>query len=62
MAIHQNGNAVACAIDYEMFTVGNIEEKSVEYLWAELGKRLRKYHKNHDCKIYQFAKAVLVNK
>ncbi len=49
MAIHQNGNAVACAIDYEgMFTVGNVEEKSVEYLWAELGKRLRKYHKNHD--------------
>ena len=40
MAIHQNGNAVACAIDYEgMFTVGNVEEKSVEYLWAELGKR-----------------------
>ena len=49
MAIHQNGNAVACAIDYEgIFTVGNVEDNSVEFLWAELGKHLRKHHTNHD--------------
>ena len=49
MAIHQNGNAVACAIDYEgLFTVGNVKDHTVEELWKRLGKQLREYHRKHD--------------
>ena len=48
MAIHQNGNVVACAVDYEgMFVAGNVAEKSVKECWAILGERLRKPHREH---------------
>ena len=49
MAIHQDGSAVACAIDYEgLFSVGNVKDTSVEELWKRLGEQLRKKHKDHD--------------
>ena len=48
MAIHQDGSAVACAIDYEgLFKVGNVKDYSVEELWSRLGKQLREYHRSH---------------
>jgi len=51
MAIHSNGNAVACAIDYEgLFVAGNTREMSVKEMWAVLGAKLRKPHFDHDWK------------
>lgn len=48
MAIHQNGDVVACAVDYEgRFKVGNIREISVKEAWQRLGERLRKPHREH---------------
>ena len=48
MAIHQNGQVVACAVDYEgMFNAGNAKEKSVKELWAILGEKVRKPHREH---------------
>lgn len=48
MAIHQDGSAVACAVDYEgHFKVGNAGETSIKELWAILGERLRLPHKEH---------------
>lgn len=48
MAIHQNGNAVACAVDYEgMFVAGNVADLSVKELWAILGEKLRRPHRQH---------------
>ena len=48
MAIHQDGNVVACAIDYEgKFVAGNVRDASVKDLWAVLGKRLRQPHRQH---------------
>jgi len=49
MAIHQNGDAVACAIDYEgLHVVGNVKDFTVEELWKKLGETLREKHRNHD--------------
>jgi radical SAM protein with 4Fe4S-binding SPASM domain len=49
MAIHQDGSAVACAVDYEgMHKVGNAKDFSVKELWDRLGKTLRSCHRNHD--------------
>lgn len=48
MAIHQNGNVVACAVDYEgLFVAGNVAEKSVKECWAILGEKLRRPHREH---------------
>jgi MoaA/NifB/PqqE/SkfB family radical SAM enzyme len=48
MAIHQDGRVVACAVDYEgLFTPGNARDRSVKELWAELGEKLRKPHREH---------------
>jgi radical SAM protein with 4Fe4S-binding SPASM domain len=48
MGIHQNGNVVACAVDYEgMFEVGNIKHISVREAWAILGEKLRRPHREH---------------
>jgi len=49
MAIHQSGDAVACAVDYEgRFTVGNVRESSIKELWGRLGQSLRRVHLNHE--------------
>lgn len=46
MAIHQNGDVVACAVDYEgMFVAGNIRDITVKEAWAILGEKLRKPHR-----------------
>ena len=48
MAIHQDGNAVACAVDYDArFTVGNVNDISIKEAWRLLGERLRKPHREH---------------
>ncbi|MBI4476651.1 MAG: SPASM domain-containing protein, partial [Acidobacteria bacterium] len=48
MAIHQNGDVVACAVDYGGgFVVGNVREHSVKELWSALGVRLRRPHREH---------------
>jgi MoaA/NifB/PqqE/SkfB family radical SAM enzyme len=48
MAIHQNGNAVACAVDYEgRYTVGSVADTSVKELWIRLGQ-LRAIHRARD--------------
>lgn len=48
MAIHENGDVVACAVDYAgRFTVGNVRERSVRELWRALGHRLRRAHRAH---------------
>lgn len=48
MAIHQNGDAVACAVDYEgKFKVGNVADHTIKELWAILGDRLRRPHREH---------------
>ncbi len=49
MAIHQNGDVVACAIDYEgKHIVGNVNQISVLEAWKRLGQTLRSKHINHD--------------
>ena len=48
MAIHQDGAVVACAVDYEgMFKAGNAKDMSVRELWAILGEKLRRPHREH---------------
>jgi radical SAM protein with 4Fe4S-binding SPASM domain len=48
MAIHQDGSVVSCAVDYEgMFKAGNVRDHSVKELWAILGEKLRKPHREH---------------
>lgn len=48
MAIHQDGSAVACAVDYEgRHKVGNARDVSVKELWVRLGETLRKPHREH---------------
>lgn len=48
MAIHQDGAAVACAVDYEgRFKVGNVAEITVQEAWSRLGERLRRLHREH---------------
>ena len=46
MAIHQDGNVVACAVDYSArFVAGNVRDKSLKELWQVLGEKLRKPHR-----------------
>ncbi len=49
MAIHQNGDVVACAVDYEgRFVAGNVMETSIEDIWrGRLYEGLRRPHKEH---------------
>jgi MoaA/NifB/PqqE/SkfB family radical SAM enzyme len=48
MAIHQDGSVVACAVDYEgMFKAGNANDLSIKELWAILGEKLRRPHREH---------------
>lgn len=48
MAIHQDGSAVACAVDYEgRFKAGNVRDSSIKELWGILGVRLRRVHREH---------------
>ncbi len=48
MAIHQNGDVVACAVDYEgCHKAGNAQDVSVKELWVRLGESLRKPHREH---------------
>lgn len=48
MAIHQDGRVVACAVDYEgMFNAGNATEQSIAELWAILGEKVRRPHREH---------------
>lgn len=48
MAIHQNGDAVGCAVDYEgRFKAGNAGVRTLSELWGILGDRLRKPHREH---------------
>lgn len=48
MAIHQDGNVVACAVDYEgLFIAGNVRLQSLQELWDILGEKLRKPHREH---------------
>lgn len=48
MAIHQDGSAVACAVDWAgKVNVGNAAEVSVKELWRRLGEVLRRPHREH---------------
>lgn len=48
MAIHQDGSAVACAVDWAgRVIVGNAAEISVRELWLRLGDVVRKPHREH---------------
>jgi len=48
MAIHQDGAAVACAVDWAgKVNVGNAGEVSVKELWRRLGEVIRRTHREH---------------
>ena len=48
MAIHQNGNVVACAVDYEgMYKPANLNNTTIKEAWRILGETLRKPHREH---------------
>lgn len=48
MAIHQNGDVVACAVDYEgRYRAGNVARQSLKQVWASLGAGLRRAHREH---------------
>ena len=48
MAIHQDGNVVACAVDYEgTHSVGNVKDISISEAWKRLGDSLRCPHRKH---------------
>jgi radical SAM protein with 4Fe4S-binding SPASM domain len=48
-AIHQNGNLVTCAVDYEgSFVAGNVGEKTIKEIWQGAHKRqVREPHRRH---------------
>ena len=48
-AIHQNGNLVACAVDYEgRFVAGNVAHKSIKEIWQGAHKQgVRDPHRQH---------------
>jgi radical SAM protein with 4Fe4S-binding SPASM domain len=48
-AIHQNGNLVTCAVDYEGgFVAGNVAEKGIKEIWQGAHKaRVRDLHRQH---------------
>jgi len=49
LAIHQNGDVVACCADYEGgFIAGNIRDKDIEEIWKTvLYEKMRKPFKRH---------------
>ncbi len=49
LAVHANGNIVACAVDYEgLFVAGNIGNSSIKEIWkGPLLNKLRNYHRQH---------------
>ena len=48
MAIHQNGDIVTCAVDYEgRCVIGNVNDYSLLELWDRHNKIVRKPHKEH---------------
>jgi len=49
MAIHANGNIVACAVDYEgNFVAGNVKEQTLQSIWhGDHYKKLRQVHREH---------------
>lgn len=49
-AIHQNGDLVACAVDYEgRFVAGNVKDHSIEAIWHGRHKiALRDLHRRHE--------------
>jgi MoaA/NifB/PqqE/SkfB family radical SAM enzyme len=48
MAVHQNGQVVACAVDYEgRLDAGNLRYESIREVWRRLGSELRDPHRNH---------------
>jgi radical SAM protein with 4Fe4S-binding SPASM domain len=48
MAIHQNGEVVTCAVDYEgRFTAGNVRYQSIGETWQYLRKTLRQPQRDH---------------
>jgi radical SAM protein with 4Fe4S-binding SPASM domain len=48
-AIHQNGNLVTCAVDYEGgFVAGNVAHKTIKEIWQGAHKqRVREPHRQH---------------
>jgi radical SAM protein with 4Fe4S-binding SPASM domain len=48
-AIHQNGNLVTCAVDYEgHFVAGNVAERTIKEIWQGTHKeRVRDPHRQH---------------
>ena len=47
MAIHENGDVVACAVDYEgRYKAGNVAQQSLQEVWASLGV-LRRAQREH---------------
>ena len=48
MAIHQDGNVVTCAVDYEgRFTVGSLRDLTIREAWQLLGETVRRPHRRH---------------
>jgi radical SAM protein with 4Fe4S-binding SPASM domain len=49
-AIHQNGNLVTCAVDYEgRYVAGNVREHSIKDLWQGNHKtQVRDHHRRHE--------------
>lgn len=50
LAIHHNGDVVACAVDYEArFVAGNVNQATIRDIWTgPLRTRLREPHRAHD--------------
>lgn len=47
-AIHQNGDMVACAVDYEgKYKSGNVLNNSIKEIWDKMGRDFRKVHFEH---------------
>lgn len=47
-AIHQNGDMVACAVDYEgIYKSGNVLNNSIKEIWEKMGRDFRKFHIEH---------------
>lgn len=47
-AVHQNGDVVACAVDYDgRFKAGNLKEMTIKEAWDALRWRLREVHRTH---------------
>jgi radical SAM protein with 4Fe4S-binding SPASM domain len=48
LAVHQNGDVVACAVDYDgRFKAGNLNDISIREAWTVLRERVREPHRQH---------------